>query len=389
VALALFSVTALATTPSPLYRLYQQRDGLSLISITVVYAGYAVGIVFSLFLIGHVSDWYGRRVVLLPALVCAAFSAVIFIFWPSFSGILIARIVTGLALGAAVATVTAYMLELDAARNNGTADDRGLVLSRVANTGGLGLGALISGILAQYLPGPLVVPYIVCLVALVLSIAGVALTPETRPRPNPLPRYHPQRIAVPPETRSAYFAALLGVVVVFAAFGLFAGLSGTILVVSFGDPSVALAGLAVFITFGGSVVVQVTVGSWPSRRLMASGVTGIILGLAMVVTAVWARPSILALFLVGGLITGAGGGAIFRGAIGVVTALAPPDARAGPLAGLFLAAYVGLSGPVIGIGITLQHISVRVTLLVFALAIGSGTLAALPVLMRPIDPTSQ
>jgi MFS family permease len=197
-AFSLFSVTALATAPSPLYGLYQQRDGLSLLAVTVIYAGYAVGIVLSLFLAGHLSDWYGRRVVLFPALVVAAASAVVFVLWQSFAGLLAARILTGLSLGAAVATVTAYLLDLDTALRPDRPSLRGLLVGIVANIGGLAFGALVSGLLAQYEPHPLILPYLVLLGALSIAAAGVLVGPETRPAASPKPRYHPQRIVVPP-----------------------------------------------------------------------------------------------------------------------------------------------------------------------------------------------
>jgi MFS family permease len=99
--------------------------------------------------------------------------------------------------------------------------------------------------------------------------------------------------------------------------------------------------------------------------------------------AVWLPTPNLVLFLVGDAITGAGGGAVFRCTLGVVTAVAPPAARAEALAGFFLAGYVGLSVPVVGVGIALQYVSVNVTLLVFAIAVGIGALVVLPILMRP------
>jgi hypothetical protein len=42
--------------------------------------------------------------------------------------------------------------------------------------------------------------------------------------------------------------------------------------------------------------------------------------------------------------------------------------------------------PVLGLGLMLQHLSPRVTLLIFALAVGLGILAAAPVLVRPLEP---
>src|SRR5262245_37642935 len=64
VAFAFLSLTALSTAPSALYRLYAHHDRFSSFTITIVYAVYVVGVVISLILAGHVSDWYGRRGVL-------------------------------------------------------------------------------------------------------------------------------------------------------------------------------------------------------------------------------------------------------------------------------------------------------------------------------------
>ncbi|MGB0096200.1 MAG: MFS transporter, partial [Solirubrobacteraceae bacterium] len=67
VAVSFLVVTAFSTTPSPLYGLYERQLHLSSLMITLVYAVYALGVVASLLFVGHLSDWYGRRAVLIPA----------------------------------------------------------------------------------------------------------------------------------------------------------------------------------------------------------------------------------------------------------------------------------------------------------------------------------
>src|ERR1700730_7522915 len=85
-----------SAVPTPLYVLYQQRDGISNLMVTVVYAVYAVGVIGSLFLGGHLSDWIGRRRVFVPALLANALSAVVFIVDPSLAGLIVARVVSGI-----------------------------------------------------------------------------------------------------------------------------------------------------------------------------------------------------------------------------------------------------------------------------------------------------
>ena len=79
VAFAFLVLTAFATAPSALYGLYAQREQLSPITLTIVYAVYAVGVVASLLLAGHLSDAYGRRTVLIPGLLVAGAAAVVFL----------------------------------------------------------------------------------------------------------------------------------------------------------------------------------------------------------------------------------------------------------------------------------------------------------------------
>ena len=61
VAFSFLAVAAFSTAPSSLYGLYEQQEHLSSLTITIVYAVYAIGIVVSLLLAGHVSDWYGPQ----------------------------------------------------------------------------------------------------------------------------------------------------------------------------------------------------------------------------------------------------------------------------------------------------------------------------------------
>src|SRR5262245_6538294 len=218
IAFSFLIVTAFSTAPSALYGLYEQHEHLSPLTITIVYAVYAMGVTASLLLAGHVSDWYGRRVVLLPALALATVAAVLFISWQSLPGLLVARVLTGLALGATVATATAYIADLDAGRDGGVTR-RSEVVAAVASVGGLAIGPLASGLLARYAPSGLTLPYVVLLVALVAGALAVVLAPEGRPAARPLPRYRPQRLKVPAEARGQFVAAIAGVALAFATWG--------------------------------------------------------------------------------------------------------------------------------------------------------------------------
>jgi MFS family permease len=114
VAVAFAIVMAFTTVPTPLWSLYAQRDHLSSFTVTIVFAAYALAVALSLFLAGHLSDWHGRRRVLMPALALNVLAAVVFLLWPEVPGLLLARVLSGLGIGAVTATATAWLADLGA-----------------------------------------------------------------------------------------------------------------------------------------------------------------------------------------------------------------------------------------------------------------------------------
>ncbi len=377
IALSFLVLGAFATAPSALYGLYAQQEGLSGLTLTIVYGVYASGLVVSLVLGGHLSDSYGRRALLIPGLALAAVAAVVFIVWQSLPGLIVARVLTGVALGVSVATATAYIADLDTGPD-GAPTRRSGIVATIANIGGLAVGPLIAGVLAEYAPDGLTLPYVLFLAALVASVALVAWSPEGRTPVHPRPAYRPQRLRLPADARAQFVAATAGSLLVFAVFGLFAGLAGRLLAGPLHHPSAALTGLAIFVSFGTGVLVQTTTTRWPARRLIAAGLVPTLVGLTLLVVSAWTAS--LALFFVAAVVGGAGGGAIFRGSLVLAISTAGPGELAGALATYFTAGYVGVSLPVIGLGIALQYVTPSVALLIFAVIVGTGILAAAPVL---------
>ncbi|MCW2966196.1 MAG: transporter [Actinomycetia bacterium] len=383
VAFAFMVVMGFSAVPAPLYGLYAVRDGFGSLTITVVFAVYALGVIASLFLAGHLSDRYGRRRLLIPALLLNALSAVLFLFWRDLPGLLVARIVSGLGIGMVAATATAWLAELHAHHRPSAAGRRAEVVAVAANLGGIGLGPLVAGALAQWVAGPLTVPFAVFLGLLVVATLLVALTPETRETRETLPPYRPQRVSVPTQARGAFFGASGAAIVAFAALGLFTSLAPQFLAGVLGDRSRALAGAAAFLVAAAAAFSQLIFATRTRRQLIALGAAGMLGGSALLVISVWLPSPSLALFLLGGAVMGAAVGGLFKGAIITVAAISIDDHRAEALAGLFLAAYAGLAVPVIGLGILTQVVAPQVALLIFAGALVPGVLAGLRPLLRP------
>jgi MFS family permease len=255
-AVAFTVVMAYATVPTPLYALYQQRDGFATWVLTVVFAAYAAGVVASLFLVGHLSDQVGRRRLTILAVGVEVVSAALFLLFPEVPGLIVARFVNGVGVGMLTATATAHLGELHAASRPDAGPQRPATVSGVANIGGLALGPLAGGLFAEYLPAPLVLPHAVFLVLLVLTLVAVALVPETVREPALRRPYRPQRVSVPASARGAFGAAAGAAFAAFAVFGLFSSLTPTFLATTFGQTDRLVAGSVSFAVFAAAAALR-------------------------------------------------------------------------------------------------------------------------------------
>jgi MFS family permease len=364
IAAAFWIAMAFSGAPAPLYPLYEKRDGFEAFTVTVVFAVYAIGVLASLLLAGHISDWLGRRRILAAAFALQILAAVIFLAWPALPGLLIARFATGLGIGMISPTATAQLHELHAAHRPQAGPARFAIVSATANVGGLGLGPLITGMLAQYLPLPLAIPFIVFAALLTLSLAAVILSPETVDIPADRPRYRPQKISTGHGGMAAYVAAATGTVTGAAVFALFISLAPGFMAQTLHHPSRALAGVIVFVVFLSGTLAQVLTGRLPARATTAIGI--VLQAAGVILLAVSLRHPGLAMFSVGGALAVAGGGLLFKTGVGTVAALAPPARRGEALAGLYFIAYVGLAVPTLAMGIGTQHFGAATSMFWFA-----------------------
>jgi MFS family permease len=357
---------AFSTVPTPLYAFYRAQDGFSTFMVTVVFAAYAVGVIGSLFLAGHVSDWYGRRPLLLGALTVEAVAAGLFLTWTSLAGLIVARVVTGVGVGLVTATATAALGELHAVARPGAGRMRADRVAVAANLGGLALGPLIAGALAQWVAAPVTVPYVLFLGLLAASFGAVLLAPETVALET-RPRYRPQRVTVPRSARALYFTVAAAAFVAFAIFGLFTSVSASFLAGELHRTSPLLAGAVTFGVFAAGALAQILTAGLAPPRLVNRGLAVMSAGALAVTVAVTVTS--LTGFVGGGLVAGFGVGMLFKGALATVVSITPADSRGEALAGLFLAAYAGLVVPVLGIGAATLEVSLATALTGFAIAV--------------------
>lgn len=352
---------AFSTVPTPLWPLYQAADGFPTSMVTVAFSAYAVGVLISLFLAGHISDWVGRRRVLLPGVVLEILAATLFLTSHALPVLIVARVICGLGVGLITATATAHLSDL--ARHAGI--KHATHVAAVANLGGLGAGPLVSGFLAQYVGGPLTTGYAIFLGLLVLCLVGVAFVPETvtaTPR-----KYRPQRVSVPATARRQYLTVSAGAFTAFALFGLFTSLTPKLLAASVGSTSALLSGAVSCVVFLFGVLAQLGSGRLDLDRQLTVGVTALVAGVAALLAGGMAGS--LVLFVAAGALGGAGAGLLFKAAMGSAARLADPAAKGEAAAGIFLAGYLGLTVPILGLGAAARYVSLTTGLTAFCVVI--------------------
>ncbi|MEU2573306.1 MFS transporter [Streptomyces anulatus] len=381
---AVFAVTmATGSAPAPLYVLYQQRDGFASFTLTLIFAAYAAGVAVSLLTAGHISDGLGRRRVLTAAVLLNLLALLVFMTWSTVPGLLLARFVSGLGIGMLTATATVYLTELHATARPRQGSGRAEVVSTAANLGGLGLGPLVTGLLAQYAPDPLRTPYVVFAFLLVTAGLVVTTVPETVAHDITW-KYRPMRVAVPTTVRVRYAAAAMHAFTASAMFGLFTSLAPGFLSTRLGIGSLAVSGAVTFLVLASAAGFQLLVARLSLQRQALLGIA--LLGSGLVVVTVGLTVVSLWALLTGGVLAGAGAGTAYKAAIGSVIAMTEPDSRGEALAGLFLGGYAGMSVPVLGLGLLMLATTTTVAVLVFSAALAGVLVLTLLLTFRTRTP---
>ncbi|MET7578089.1 MFS transporter [Streptomyces microflavus] len=371
-AAAVFAIGMAGTTlPTPLYGLYREELGFSELMVTVVFAVYALGVIATLLLAGNVSDETGRRPVLLAALGFSAASALCFLFEGGLPALFAGRLLSGFAAGLLSGAATVTVMEL---APPGRAAGAGLAAT-AANMGGLGCGPLLAGLLAEYAPWPLRLPFVVHLALIAAAAVLTWLLPETVTSSGRRLRLRPQGLAVPPQVRGVFAPSALAAFAGFSLLGLFTAVAPAFVAETLDVHNLALAGLVVFSVFLASTAGQALMGRVGERRALPGGCFVLVAGLVLVAASLLLAS--LPLLVAGALCGGLGQGLAFRGAVTAISAAAPPEHRAATVSAFFVIAYLGISLPVVGVGALTLGIGLRNAGLTFAgcvlaLALGVG-----------------
>ena len=336
---------AASSAPTPLYARYQAAWHFSPITTTVVFGIYALAVLGALLTVGSLSDHVGRRPVLITAIGLQAASMLVFSAAGSVSALMAARIVQGIATGGALGAVGAGLLDVDRAK--------GTITNAVAPLSGTAAGALLSGVLVQYLPAPEHLVYLVLFVTFAVQAIGVALMRETSARESgALASLRPQ-LGVPRAARGPLLKALPVLIALWALAGFYGSVGPAVVGLVTGSHSPALAGLPLFVLAAAGGVAVLLLRHAPARTVMMLGTAWLLAGVGVTLLGMETRSSLA--FFIGAVIAGAGFGGGFQGAIRTVVPLAAPHQRSGLLSAVYVASYLALGLPAVVGGFLVVH----------------------------------
>jgi MFS family permease len=362
-----------STVVTPLYVIYKHEFGFSQISLTLIYAVYVIGNLTALLLFGRLSDQIGRRRAAAIAMAIAIASALVFLFARGIASLYLGRVLSGVAIGIGAGTGTAWLAEL-------IADDektRATVIATCANFAGLGIGALIAGMLAEYSPWPLLFPFAVYLLALFLVAALVLWTRETvsQPLPSIAEVSLRPRIGVPTDIRAQFIAPAVTGFGAMALVGFYAALAPTVLADQLHETSHAVAG-AIFLELATVVVAGIAATQSLSSRAATLWALALMLPSVALLVAAQLEAS-MTIMIVATAACGLAAGLGYRGSLQVVNQIAPADRRAEVVSAYLICVFSGNALPVIGVGVISTLASPTAASLVFAATIAAFTIIAL------------
>lgn len=344
-AVATVALMAAASAPSPIYPVYRERFGFSVAMLTVVFAVYAGTLLIALLTVGSLSDRVGRRPVLIGALLLAAASTAVFWSAGSLGALLCARIVQGVATGAAMSALAAGLLDFSPASR----PQAGAWVTAIGTGVGMALGAGGVGLLLEATDRPDRLAFPI-LTAVFVALAGAVFAlPETVKPSGFLWAALRPRVSVDPSARPTFWATLPTTVAGWAATGLFLALVPSLVREVLHVEVAAVGGLSI-----AALYAAVIAGGVLANRTRLATVTvagGILLGGGALVLAGAVGGASPAIFTVGALTIGVGVGLTFNGNLRAVGAVTSVAGRSGTFAAVYVVSYVSLSVPTLLAGL--------------------------------------
>jgi len=250
-------VAASSSAVTPLYRLYQETMQLTPLWITIVFAIYVASLLAALLTVGGLSDYVGRRPVILAALLLNAAAMILFAEARDVWQLILARGVQGLCVGVGTTALGAAILDTDRAR--------GPLLNSVTAFLGMTAGSLGAAAMITFAPDPLHRVYDILLALTALMIALLWFMPESITRKDGALASLRPHVGVPPQSRAILARLTPANIAAWALGGLYLSLMPTVVATTMRVHSPWVGGVVVSALMLTAAIAVATFRDWPAR----------------------------------------------------------------------------------------------------------------------------
>ncbi|MBE7160375.1 MAG: MFS transporter [Williamsia herbipolensis] len=335
---------------TPLLVMYESVHGLPGTVVDALLFAYVLGIVPALLIGGPLSDRFGRVRLMRPAPLVAALGSVILAVGADHVWLLVVgRVLSGVGLGLAMAVGSSWVKELSGAPWTPDASPTlGARRAAMSLTFGLGVGAAVAGVLAQWAPLQDSLAYLVNVVLCLAAAVWVWSAPETIE-----PGRAPRRLVDDLRIRAVAHRRFLRVVVpvapwVFGSAAAAYAVLPTLMSDRVADVRIAYAAAVTLVTLASGFAVQSVARRIDvPDRARGSAVATVLLMAGMAVGGVAAHVLDPWLTLVAGAVLGAGYGMALVAGLAEVGRIAEPSELAGLTAVFYSLTYLGFGAPVV------------------------------------------
>ncbi|GAA3861522.1 MFS transporter [Leifsonia kafniensis] len=324
-----------------LYPVYAAKWDLSAAVTTSVFGVYPLSLLLVLLFFGSLSDTIGRRKTILIGVALIALSAIVFAIAPNVGFLYLGRVLQGVGTGFAIGAASAALVE-----NNYTGNPRiASSLTTVSTSAGLTLALVISGLLAEYAPLPLVLSFVALLALTIVAFVLTLFTPHDETVGQrwtfALPR-------VAPGMLRPFVLATISVSIAYAVGAMFLSLGADMAREFTGTTNLFAIGALLGVSSATIGITALFLSRMHAHTTILIGGALSVIGLGLMAAAS-ATGSILVLLL-WCIIGGMGYSFSFTGGLSLINRTAPAHHRGATLSLLYLLAYVVQAVVAIGAG---------------------------------------
>jgi MFS family permease len=364
---------------TPLFPVLQDRMALGNSAVTAAFVAYVLPVVVGLPLLGHWSEYMGRRVVLVASLAIGILAAAVLLFASGLPELLAGRALHGLAVALSFGAGAAALRDLLPGEPSLCAR---IIL--LASVGGGAAGPLVGGWLSE-LGDPVGTPFSVYLITMVVVVVLLAAVKAYPPTLAPPPRgllgsLRPPRPVLPrPILRMFFLTSGIGFLS-FAVFGFFLSVAPAFYEPMLGGSRI-MGGLPGALVLGGSACAQLL----PIRGRHKAAISLVVMAIGLALIVVAQALQLTGLLFVAATFTGLSQGVGFRTLFAALNSALPKDTAAQTMSLMYVITYLGSAIPVLGLGLAMDFwgATTAVNAFLFGTAGASVIFAAVCIFHRP------